>query len=285
MSPQKVTLSTSPDVVGASKTEQHADDIGELPIMSSSISVSESPSSLYLATTTSNGTTYVFVNASMPDAFPNASACAPTLQDAEYNDCNLRSAVAFCASFLGTPGRECVISLPALASLYMDPSLGELFLLDLMQGEMRVEGNGCNVSLMLSGAPATRFFSVQDTAALQVFSFKVSNLTISGFGSDLLDGGAMFFRGVSVTVDSVVFLANAGLAGGAVCFHRCRGIAVLSSQFVNNTASSDGGGMFLSMENEGVMLMSCDFLGNSVLATRTSTLGTGGFTGECELWS
>jgi predicted outer membrane repeat protein len=232
--------------------------------------------------------TSIRVDSAVADAPANISACDPALQARADNgtgtgtggSCNLRSAVAYCDSILTARSVECVISLPPMEDLYMNPHYGEMLLQD-NRGALRLEGNGCHIALASTNT-TSRLFKIKDTINVDIrrFSFSLSNATISGFGSDMVDGGAMYFYSMSVVMDLVVFRDNVGLAGGALCFDKCRDINLASVQLVNNTAASDGGGIYMASENNDVNFTSCDFIGNSVLGTKMSTIGTGYFTGK-----
>jgi hypothetical protein len=223
--------------------------------------------------------TIIYVTANSLDTIPpNATACDPNIVSS--NDiCNLRAAVLYCEEFLSTPGtglgRECQISLPPMGELTLDPSRGELRL-DLAYGILRVVGNACSLRPLSSSTSTTRLFQIQDTTESYGFTFLLSNMTISEFGSDEWDGGAIYMRSVSVTVESVIFDSNSGLAGGALCFHKCKGVNVMLSQFVKNTAASDGGAMHFSVDNMNIGVTDCQFTKNSVLFTSVSPIGTGG---------
>jgi hypothetical protein len=247
--------------------------------------LASSPGAVVLSTavdSTSSNMVVIYVKAEVPDTItPNATACNP---NGDTTSCNLRSAVLYCEDFLTTPGRECAISLPPMGELTLDPFKGELQL-DLVRGVLRVEGNACRLRPMFSTTNSTRLFRVIDSAELHDFVFTMSNMTISGFGSDSWDGGVVYMESISVAVDNVLFESNAGLAGGALCFHKCRGVDVVYSEFVNNTAASDGGGVYFSVDHVDVNILSCQFIGNTVLSTTLSPIGTGGFMGTLNLHS
>jgi hypothetical protein len=228
--------------------------------------------------TVSSDIVFIIVDEDVSDTvYPNMSSCVPDATSSG-DGCNLRAAMLFCESFLSIPGRECIISLPPMGHLFLDPVRGEMRM-DLARGVLRIEGNECQLSPLPSSTNTSRLFRIANSAEINDFMFSVSNMTIRGFGSDEWDGGAVYMESVAVTLDSVIFDNNAGLAGGAVCFHKCKGVRVLSSHFVNNTAASDGGGMYLSVDNVGFNITSCEFIGNSVIRTAVSTIGTGFFIG------
>lgn len=229
--------------------------------------------SLNTADSPSINTAVVYVNALATDAAPIADDCNGL---AVFNrECNLRSAMQFCDDFLLNNDRKCIISLlPVGGVLLLDPALDALKL-DVLRGELRVEGNACRLSLLPSSLISNRLFDLEDTSEFFIdFMFSASNMTISGFGSIGSAGGAMYLQGISVSLDNVLFQRNTGLVGGAVCFHRCHDVKISNSQFVNNTAASDGGGINFAVDNLDIIVTSCKFIGNNVLGNDASDLGT-----------
>lgn len=75
--------------------------------------------------TNSGGSINVIVNYAS-DSPPNSTACQPSLP--APGACNYRSAARLCREYLTSPLRYCTVHLPILATLVMDPQLGDVTL-------------------------------------------------------------------------------------------------------------------------------------------------------------
>jgi hypothetical protein len=173
-----------------------------------------------------------------------------------------------------------VVLLPPAQEIHMNPRLGEI-LLSGLSGQLRIEGGGCILSPLPGTAAgnATRLFRVHNVVNNYVI-FQLSNATVSGFGNKELDGGAIYFYRSKGIINSVIFRDNVGLAGGAVCIDQCSSFQFLSTQFVGNTAASDGGGVHVGSQVSNVNFTSCDFTHNVVTGEKISSIGTAMFMGR-----
>jgi hypothetical protein len=75
------------------------------------------------------------------DSAANATSCVSTAQSPE--ECNYRSAVAYCQQHLTAPLKYCTIHLPAYETLTMDPLLGGINLTEVAGYFKLVRGSIC----------------------------------------------------------------------------------------------------------------------------------------------
>ena len=216
---------------------------------------------------------HIYVN-NLVDAAANASLCDSSLDPAsatEEGQCSLRSAVATCEALLQTSSTAlCSVHLPALAScrITMQPELGEIYVQGNapMNGTLSILGNDCLLTPNASAASSVRFLNINGSESTS-FSFHVSNMTLSHFGSTLLDGGAIYvqdmFSDTSLSFENVDFVANIGRHGGAVHLHQSMHVT-LSSCFFHLNQALNGGGLFLNRANVNMTLTACVFKMNNV---------------------
>ena len=200
----------------------------------------------------------VFVN-NIVDSSPNKTACDPSISI--QDECNLRSAMEFCGSVLIESDVACVVNLPAMENIYIDPKLEEMSLIR-PQGALYIIGNGCRFLPLQNSDRSGRLFVIKDVTVLREFTFYMSNATIEGMGSFSEDGGAMKFFDVSVVMDSIIFKNNVASEGGAIYFNNCFDVILKSLEFLSNTAALGGGAITLDQHNERVNISDCNFIRN-----------------------
>lgn len=94
------------------------------------------------------------------DAPANASLCSGNVSDSQSSSssdslCNFRSAVAYCVQLERnySAQSECVIALPAMANITMDPRLGEVSIdttiqTNLTELKIVIDGRGASLSAL-----------------------------------------------------------------------------------------------------------------------------------------
>ena len=218
---------------------------------------------------TLSASTYIYVDADAEDApQPDSSHCE---SGATEGKCNLRSAIAsvVCNLFPNDNiGHKFIIVLPEKGDVYINTSISEMQLLNTYCN-LEIIGNGATIHSLSgndSDDPSLRFLSLQiteDRIPSLRYSFWLSNVTIKGFGNAALGGGALLVVQQFVYMENVVFEENTGDVGGAVCCDRCHAFQATAVKFMNNSAASDGGGVFLTASSL-VAVAQCDFIGNTV---------------------
>lgn len=191
----------------------------------------------------------------------------PALNNCDVNQstsqCNLRSALYYCNySLTINPNSTCIISLPGNCDIVMDSGLGPLEL-SAETGHLRIEGNGCDISRLIS-SPRDRLLSVSPpTLTTRSLDFSFDNCSVSGFGS-IDTGGAVTVIGVStLKFDSISFMSNEGSYGGGLSIQSADFVECVGCYFFNNTALV-GGGVFISRVSEfgSINFEGCQFDGN-----------------------
>jgi hypothetical protein len=199
-------------------------------------------------------------NTSLCDSSHNQSS-TPTGQ------CNLRSAVASCEALLTAPATAlCSVHLPPLSDIAMAPALGELHVQDFrMKGALSIIGNGCHIAPNATASSSMRFMRVDGN---DKFAFRMSNLSLFYFGNmSMMNGGAMHLENLlsedASSIEDVNFVGNVGFDGGALFVNQCLQMIFTSCTFTNNTATDDGGGMYVYGGNDAMTFASCTFTDNN----------------------
>ena len=211
----------------------------------------------------------IYVNTAL-DGAANSSLCASSINQTSVTvgDCSFRSAVAACEALLQSPSTAlCSVHLPTLASCFitMQPKLGEVLVQGNvgMNGTLSILGNGCHISPNASTSTAMRFLNIDGN---DLFNFHISNITLSHFGTELLDGGAIYLDNLFYTDASsftdVKFIENVGRLGGALYIDSgCDYMALTSTIFLNNFADK-GAGLYINELNNNISITNCTFQEN-----------------------
>eukprot|EP01041_Mallomonas_annulata_P001553 gene1553-3000_t len=185
--------------------------------------------------------------------------------------CNLRSAIATCID-LFTISDHCDIYLPSNSAIFLNSSSYpplEISLNLLLSSSFRLSifGQGSSIKCIPEGNDNNnncqhRFLSVSNlNEESEFFSFHLYNLTINGFGSTSIDGGALFLQGLNNTViNKVTFENNIGSNGGALYMTDSSHSHIDNCVFVSNYGSY--GGVFISTHNYNIRFRNDIFLYN-----------------------
>jgi predicted outer membrane repeat protein len=136
-------------------------------------------------------------------------------------------------------------------------------------GSLIIRGEGSIVAPMVTGelglgVSESRLLEVDATVG-RTLSFHMSNITISSFGSDTIEGGAVRLVDLAAgSMSNVVFRNNSGSSGGAVFMDDSPGFRFVDCVFDSNSALNDGGGLLISTASSGVQVEACVFTGNRV---------------------
>jgi predicted outer membrane repeat protein len=95
-----------------------------------------------------------------------------------------------------------------------------------------------------------------------VSRFEVWNVTLAGFGSSDVDGGAVYLDDSSgVVFSSVVFWRNTGSFGGVIYASSVDDMVIEYCQLTENTASNNGGVVYADTYNDGWSISTSTFTG------------------------
>ena len=126
------------------------------------------------------------------DSVPNITACASANANEPATDrdsCNLRSALAYCASFMNNVQDVCQINI-TIPTLTMSATLGDLVY--STAGQLQIEGHGS--AIIGSGATRLLYMSAPNTSSASSSEMRLSlnHVQCSNFGnseSTLTGGG------------------------------------------------------------------------------------------------
>ena len=115
-----------------------------------------------------------------------------------------------------------------------------------IEGDVSITGLGATNSI-ISGNNITRIFYMYDEGARTI---SISGLTLTDGSSGSAGGGAIYSRGIDLTLSGVVITGNdSDRRGGGVYFgdleRRNPSLTIIDSEISDNTAGNDGGGLFL----------------------------------------
>ena len=204
------------------------------------------------------------VDAPMDEASARA-ACAPSQWGyASSVSCNFRAALIYCLALVpwDTPGvTGCDVNMKENANISL--SAGPLVISSSSTNPVKVNinGNGGNIHASVFGgrfmmmstesssnssnSSTSHHQSRRRLASTSHLVVVLSNLTISGFGSNSTDGGAVEFRDLySVSISDVSFVSNRGSSGGAVFVKNASFVSLKNVIFSRNEATN-GGALFL----------------------------------------
>jgi predicted outer membrane repeat protein len=116
----------------------------------------------------------------------------------------------------------------------------------LIEGDVSITGLGATNSI-ISGNNITRIFYMYDEGARTI---SISGLTLTDGSSGSAGGGAIYSKGIDLTLSGVVITGNdSNYRGGGVYFGDLDGrnpsLTIIDSEISDNTAGNDGGGLFL----------------------------------------
>ena len=203
-----------------------------------------------------------------PDAPINGSVldlCAPSHWASTFQrpgSCSVRAAVSYC--FAGLPSdTACSIDMDhrtnvtlTAGAFVFNPAPASL----TNVVKVLVNGNGATFSAA-PGHQGSSFFVTNNTAMQQYSSFLghrrlfsasssvliLQNVTLKGFGSSGVNGGALNLFGLTLlSLTDVTFVDNEGANGGAIYVCNTTEVVLKNVVFRNNRASSNGGAIFLS---------------------------------------
>ena len=118
--------------------------------------------------------------------------------------------------------------------------------------DIALQGDGMDQTVLDAQGLSSLFFVSADSEA-----FSMSGLTLSG-----ASGGAMRIKAAGASVQDCAFRNNAGNVGAGVYFDSAGTVSVSSSVFVDNTASTSGGGLAMK-DTESITLDHLYIAGNS----------------------
>lgn len=140
---------------------------------------------------------------------------------------------------------------------------GELVITD----SVSIQGTSAD-QLTINGNNASRIFNISNGDAFSYLSVYLTGFTLTG--GRATQGGAIFEDGENVTLARVKILGNTatGQGGGIYSSSNDGTLEIQQSVIANNTASIDGGGVFL---DDGILVVQ-----NSTIANNRAAGGTGG---------
>jgi hypothetical protein len=185
---------------------------------------------------------------SVIDAPVDAGACAPLVLPAVTsssfdNNCTLRSAIEYCCTL--STNESCSVVLPDQA--YVELHLGEIVVTS--SNDLTIYGQG---STIFSAGSSSRFMTLAASCNMSIV-----DIQLQGFGGD--HGGALLVSEVSGAMfQRVRFLNNSGIDGGAVYINSSDHIMFTDCMYKENFASSDGGALYVSQNNDYITLSSSE---------------------------
>lgn len=188
--------------------------------------------------------------------------------DQTNHTCNLRSAIAYCASqSFASLASQCIVqvSIPH-ANLQFNPTIGMIVLNETnVQSSftLSIQGNNAIIAPnVLEVYASLLYINVMSSP----FSIKlhISNLTMSYFYKPEDNGGAIHINGVAnAVIENCVFQHNVAKRGGAVYLATyCMDNTIRNCRFYNNTAQERGGGLYSDTHNDNLLIDSCIFDNN-----------------------
>ena len=184
--------------------------------------------------------------------------------------CSLRAALLVCVDHLVSSVRTCTVQLPTAMHVMFNTTEGQVSFNSFnTAGSLIIRGEGSIVAPMVTGelgmgVRESRLLEVDATVG-RTLSFHMSNITISSFGSDTIEGGAVRLVDLAAgSMSNVVFRNNSGSSGGAVFMDDSPGFRFVDCVFDSNSALNDGGGLLISTASSGVQVEACVFTGNRV---------------------
>jgi hypothetical protein len=184
--------------------------------------------------------------------------------------CSLRAALLVCVDHLVSSVRTCTVQLPTAMHVMFNTTEGQVSFNSFnTAGSLIIRGEGSIVAPMVTGelglgVSESRLLEVDATVG-RTLSFHMSNITISSFGSDTIEGGAVRLVDLAAgSMSNVVFRNNSGSSGGAVFMDDSPGFRFVDCVFDSNSALNDGGGLLISTASSGVQVEACVFTGNRV---------------------
>jgi hypothetical protein len=184
-----------------------------------------------------NAATQVVVN-SNADLSSDWAGCAP----ATPGTCTLRNAVSFCLSFSAV---DCDVAIPERLDIVISDVLGAIVVKTSKSVRMSISGNGSSLSPAV--ARKIQLFRFDGTGSSS-FSVRVSDLDVSGFGLAAATGGAVFVSNVkSFALHGVRVGSSYAELGGALYVSHSTGLLVYNCSFSGNTATGNGGALFINM--------------------------------------
>jgi predicted outer membrane repeat protein len=219
----------------------------------------------------------IFVSPNLPDTPPLPANCYPPSND----QCNLRSAMQACSSYLIDISSSCVISLSPNDQIHLNPSLGEIQI-TLMIGHLLIYGHGSSISPLQTNTTLTpmRFLTAISSSALNPLSLTISNTSFSQFSllsntQSTNQGGVIFLQLLSsITFTHLSFINNSAPYGGALSLDSCSNIQISSSSFFFNHAEQDGGAIHLLSLNTDILITHSFFKHNQATSSPSSTDST-----------
>lgn len=181
---------------------------------------------------------------SVEDTWPvDTDSCL--VSAAASQSCTLRNALLFCAQSDDFAERECVIQLPT-EILNWNATIGEVVISSVPEDLVIVlKGNRAVISMTmgdneeLSSSLLKIEISDNDNS---VIDFMIQNATFTNF----TDRVFVFKRVNKITIGDAVFLNNQGRKGAGVYVDQTDHMEVNHCQFTGNSASGQGGALYLN---------------------------------------
>ena len=178
------------------------------------------------------------------------------------SSCNLRSAWWSCKNLLFSC-ELCTIILPSYATIDFNTSLGALYLAygDNIQIKGGTESK-ISVNSYYNNTSLPRFIHYERNLSsiltnCSTTSLIITDITLSNFGNEYVNGGAIHFNGQgSMYLNRVRFLNNRGRYGGAVYINNNTDSVYISNcSFINNTATSGGGAIAIDSNTHNISIL------------------------------
>jgi hypothetical protein len=183
------------------------------------------------------------------DATADSSLCIPESTESLVS-CNLRSAVEYCTTVVST--EACSVILPAVSIIEISSSLGEI-VMDSANA-VAIYGQG---SIVAPDSSTNRFMAIHSSQNISLF-----DLELQRFNNG--EGGAMYLSGVTkMHLERVRFRGNIAGNGGAIFINISNHVTFSDCLFRDNSASGDGGAMYISDYNYRITVSGSTFRSNS----------------------
>jgi predicted outer membrane repeat protein len=180
---------------------------------------------------------------------------------------------------------SCVVLLPPLQTIIMDPVFGEVMISDSsLCGALSIKGSGCVIRPSSSTPLSMRLLNVDLYVPSDGwFSLHINNLVIMNFGNSSVEGGAVRLNNLKSnylsSITNVIFRNNSGSHGGALAISNSETVVLRGNAFVRNTARGDAGGLFIDSDCENINITDSLFSHNTATGevnSKSDSAGLGG---------
>jgi hypothetical protein len=181
------------------------------------------------------------------DGAPDPRLCTDG-DPSDFASCTLRSAFATCMDLQSdlTSAEPCTIQLPDDGLFVINSTYGAI----TINGTANIHLSGGHQSIIrpdyyLSGlhaAHSSAFLQYNRSESFEQPTLTLSNVTVAGFTSSVDSGGAIYFSGAgALHLNNVVFVDNLAKSGGAVYVSgNNNGVIISNCSFIRNAADYGG---------------------------------------------